>query len=106
MSVGNEDGCLKDILWDLDQGSEKVFERPFRQTMVEQASMCEWSSCPAGREKGFPCNFATELKKQNCLECPHTSQSLFPNTVTKTPMPNHENHNHITKPRLIHKTSG
>ncbi|GFY00826.1 hypothetical protein TNCV_2142181 [Trichonephila clavipes] len=49
--------CPKGVLWDLDRGSEKaspVFEHPFRQTPSVQASMCEWSSYPAGREMGLP----------------------------------------------------
>ncbi|GFV41883.1 hypothetical protein TNCV_2958991 [Trichonephila clavipes] len=63
---------------DLDRGSEKaspVFKHPFGQTTPVQASMCEWSSYPAGREMGLPGNIAIELGVQHCPECPHTSQS-------------------------------
>ncbi|GFU64570.1 hypothetical protein TNCV_305091 [Trichonephila clavipes] len=45
------------------------------QTTSVQASMCEWSSYPAGREMGLPRNIAIELGVQHCSECPHTSQS-------------------------------
>ncbi|GFY25314.1 hypothetical protein TNCV_2484341 [Trichonephila clavipes] len=68
----------KGVLWDLDWGSEKaslVFEHTFRQTTSVQASMCEWSSYPAGREMGIPRNIAIELGVQHYPECPHTSQS-------------------------------
>ncbi|GFV67818.1 hypothetical protein TNCV_925841 [Trichonephila clavipes] len=68
----------KGVLCDLDRGSEKaslVFEHPFRQTTSVQASMCEWSSYPAGREMGLPRNIAIELGVHHCPECPHTSQS-------------------------------
>ncbi|GFV12104.1 hypothetical protein TNCV_1795911 [Trichonephila clavipes] len=66
------------VLWDLDRGSEKaspVFEHPFHQTTSVQASMCECSSYPAGREMGLLRNIAKELGVQHCPECPHTSQS-------------------------------
>ncbi|GFW61408.1 hypothetical protein TNCV_346561 [Trichonephila clavipes] len=68
----------KGVLWDLDLGSEKVslvFEHPFRQSTFVKASMCEWSSYPAGREMVLPRNIAIELGVQYCPECPHTSQS-------------------------------
>ncbi|GFX77607.1 hypothetical protein TNCV_1752181 [Trichonephila clavipes] len=68
----------KGVLWDLDRGSEKaspVFKHPFRQTTSVQASICEWSSYPAGREMGLPRNIAIEMGVQHCPECPHTSQS-------------------------------
>ncbi|GFV95929.1 hypothetical protein TNCV_452691 [Trichonephila clavipes] len=68
------------VLWDLDRGSEKaspVFEHPFRQTPSVQASMCEWSSYPAGREMGLPRNIAIDLGvvQKHCPECPHTELS-------------------------------
>ncbi|GFS81259.1 hypothetical protein TNCV_1224671 [Trichonephila clavipes] len=68
----------KSVLWDLNWGSEKaspVFEHPFRQTTSVKASMCEWSSYPAGREMGLPRDIAIELGVQHCPECPHISQS-------------------------------
>ncbi|GFX89223.1 hypothetical protein TNCV_1339221 [Trichonephila clavipes] len=43
--------------------------------MSVQASMCEWSIYPAGREMGLPRNIAIELEVQHCPECPHASQS-------------------------------
>ncbi|GFW29206.1 hypothetical protein TNCV_4132811 [Trichonephila clavipes] len=52
-----------------------VFENPFRQTTSVRASMCEWSSYPAGREISLPRNIAIELGLQHCPECPHTFQS-------------------------------
>ncbi|GFU80710.1 hypothetical protein TNCV_514371 [Trichonephila clavipes] len=64
------------VLWDLDRGSEKaspVFEHPFRQTTSVPASMCEWSSYPAGREMCLHRNIAIVLGVQHCPECPHTS---------------------------------
>ncbi|GFX42798.1 hypothetical protein TNCV_2930911 [Trichonephila clavipes] len=68
----------KGVLWDLDWDSEKaspVFEHPFRQTTPVQASMCEWSSYPAGKEMDLPRNIAIELGVQYCPESPYTSQS-------------------------------
>ncbi|GFW98227.1 hypothetical protein TNCV_331791 [Trichonephila clavipes] len=68
----------KGVLWDLYRGSNKassVFEHPFRQATSEQASMCERSSYPAGREMGLPRNIAIKLGVQHCPECSHTSQS-------------------------------
>ncbi|GFV26327.1 hypothetical protein TNCV_21801 [Trichonephila clavipes] len=63
-------------------GSEKgspVFEHPFRQTTSVQASMCEWSSYPAGREMSLPRNIAIYLGVQHRPECPQRSQSfMFP----------------------------
>ncbi|GFV28293.1 hypothetical protein TNCV_2369641 [Trichonephila clavipes] len=70
--------CTKSVLWDLDRVSEKVspvFEHPFCQPKSVQASMCEWSSYPGGREMGLPRNIAIELGVQRCPECSHLSQS-------------------------------
>ncbi|GFX53293.1 hypothetical protein TNCV_362861 [Trichonephila clavipes] len=58
----------KGVLWDLDRDSEKaspLFEYPFRQTTSVQASMCEWSSYPTGREMGLSRNIVIELGVQN-----------------------------------------
>ncbi|GFV36265.1 hypothetical protein TNCV_2233121 [Trichonephila clavipes] len=66
------------VLWDSDRGSEKispVFEHPFLQNTFVQASMCDWSNYPAGKEIDLPRNFAIELTVQHCPECPYTSQS-------------------------------
>ncbi|GFW17917.1 uncharacterized protein TNCV_2230981, partial [Trichonephila clavipes] len=68
----------KGVLWDLDRGPKKaspVFEHSFRQTTSVQASMCEWSSYPAGREMGLPRSTVIQLGVQHYPECPHTSQS-------------------------------
>ncbi|GFY24232.1 hypothetical protein TNCV_1012822 [Trichonephila clavipes] len=83
-----------------NRGSEKVspvFEHPFRQTTPVQASMCEWSSYPAGREMGLSQNIAIELGVQHCAECPHASQSSCfqsqeltdPGQTTGTPLHTH-----------------
>ncbi|GFT79024.1 hypothetical protein TNCV_3094021 [Trichonephila clavipes] len=61
----------KGVQWDLDRSSEKaspVFEHPFCQTTSVQASMCEWSSYPAGREMGLLRNINIELGVQHCPE--------------------------------------
>ncbi|GFU81749.1 hypothetical protein TNCV_3086611 [Trichonephila clavipes] len=85
----------KDVLWDLDRGSEKaspVLKRPFRQTTSVQASICEWSSYPAGREMGLPRNIAIEMGVQQSRMSTYISAFMFPITGTNEPRSNHEKH--------------
>ncbi|GFV81650.1 hypothetical protein TNCV_1703071 [Trichonephila clavipes] len=88
----------KGVPWDLDQGSEKaspVFEHPFRQTTAVQASMCEWSSYPAGRETGLPPKYCHRVGSATLSRMStYISEFMFPITGTNGPRPNYEKHPH------------
>ncbi|GFX20378.1 uncharacterized protein TNCV_3487361 [Trichonephila clavipes] len=88
----------KGVLWYLDWSSEKaspVLEHPFCQTTSEQASMCEWSSYPAGREMGLPRNYCRRVESAALSRMStYISELMFPITGTNGPRPNHEKHAH------------